>query len=48
MSLFLRNTVDYIIIIYFNCKWGFPGGSGNTVRHNTQLTNITQNNTTIK
>jgi hypothetical protein len=25
-----------------------PGGSGTTVRHNTQITHITQNNTTIK
>jgi hypothetical protein len=25
-----------------------PGGSGSTIRHNTQITLITQNNTTIK
>jgi hypothetical protein len=25
-----------------------PGGSGTTIRHNTQITHITQNNTTIK
>jgi hypothetical protein len=25
-----------------------PGGSGTTVRHNAQITHITQNNTTIK
>jgi hypothetical protein len=25
-----------------------PGGSGTTIRHNTQTTHITQNNTTIK
>jgi hypothetical protein len=25
-----------------------PGGSGTTTRHNTQLTHITQNNTTLK
>jgi hypothetical protein len=36
------------IIIYFNCKWVLPGGSGYTIRHNKQITHITQNNTTIK
>jgi hypothetical protein len=25
-----------------------PGGSGNTIRHNKQITHMTQNNTTIK
>jgi hypothetical protein len=25
-----------------------PGGSGYTIRHNKQITHITQNNTTIK
>jgi hypothetical protein len=25
-----------------------PGGSGTTIRHNTQTTHITRNNTTIK
>jgi hypothetical protein len=25
-----------------------PGGSGNTIRHNEQITHITQNNTKIK
>jgi hypothetical protein len=30
------------IIIYLNCKWVLPGGSGTTIRHNTQITHITQ------
>jgi hypothetical protein len=35
--------------IYFKTANGFsPGGSGTTIRHNTQTTHITQNNTTIK
>jgi hypothetical protein len=34
-----------IIIIYSNYKLVFTGGSGTTVRHNTQLTHMTKNNT---
>jgi hypothetical protein len=35
---------NYIIIIIINCnyKWALPGGSGTTVRHNTQLTHHTK------
>jgi hypothetical protein len=33
------------LFIYINCKWVLPGGSGTTIRHNTQITHITQNNT---
>jgi hypothetical protein len=36
------------IDIYFNCKCVFTLGSGTTIRHNTQTTYITQNDTTIK
>jgi hypothetical protein len=31
-----------IIIIYLNYKWVFTGGSGTTIRHNTQITHHTQ------
>jgi hypothetical protein len=31
-----------IIVIYFNCKWFLPGGSGNTMRHNAQITHHAQ------
>jgi hypothetical protein len=34
-----------IIIINFNCKLVLTDGSGTTIRHNTQVTHITQNNT---
>jgi hypothetical protein len=34
-----------IIIIYFNYKWALPSGSGTVVRHNTEITHITRNNT---
>jgi hypothetical protein len=38
-----------VCIIFILTANGFlPGGSGNTMRHNKQLTHITQNNTTIK
>jgi hypothetical protein len=41
-----RYIIMYIFILTAN---GFsPGGSGITIRHNTQTTHITQNNTTIK
>jgi hypothetical protein len=46
--LFSDKTLHYYIIvvfIYFNCKWVLPGGSGTTIRHNTQTTHVTQNNT---
>jgi hypothetical protein len=34
-----------IIIIFLNWKCVLPGGSGTAIRHNTQITHITQNNT---
>jgi hypothetical protein len=38
--------IIYIFILTAN---GFlPGGSGTTVRHNTQIPHITQNNTRLK
>jgi hypothetical protein len=44
-QLEILETKFIIIIIYLNCKWGLPGGSGTTIRHNKQITHITQNNT---
>jgi hypothetical protein len=29
-------TIIIIIIIIYNCKWVFNGGSGTTITHNTQ------------
>jgi hypothetical protein len=42
---YLLNFVFYLLFIYLNCKWVLPGGSDTTIRHNTQITHITQNNT---
>jgi hypothetical protein len=39
---------DGVIIIYLTANGASPGGSGTTIKHNTQTTHITQNNTTIK
>jgi hypothetical protein len=36
------------IIVYLTADGFLPGCSGYTVRHNKQITHITQNNTTIK
>jgi hypothetical protein len=35
----------FLFPICFNFKWGFAGGSGATLRYNTQIIHITQNNT---
>jgi hypothetical protein len=38
-----------LLLLFILTADGFlPGGSGNTMRHNKQITHITQNNTTIK
>jgi hypothetical protein len=38
-----------LLLLLFITANGFsPGGSGTTIRHNTQITHITQNNTTHK
>jgi hypothetical protein len=34
-----------IIITYLNCRWVFIRWQCTTIRHNTQITHITQNNT---
>jgi hypothetical protein len=37
-----------LLLFILNSNGLSPGGSGTTVKHNTQTTHITQNNTTIK
>jgi hypothetical protein len=34
-----------LLFIYLTANGGLPGGSGTTIRHNAQITYITQNNT---
>jgi hypothetical protein len=43
-----RDNIIIIIIIILTANGYLPGGSGTIIRHNTQITNFTQNNTTIK
>jgi hypothetical protein len=39
----------FLLLIFILTANGFsPGGSGTTIGHNTQITHITQNNTTSK
>jgi hypothetical protein len=47
---FVSGSIILIIIyLFILTATGFlSGGSGNTIRHNKQITHITQNNTTIK
>jgi hypothetical protein len=35
-------------VIFINCKWVFTQWQWFTIRHNKQITHITQNNTTLK
>jgi hypothetical protein len=47
--IYLSSSLKHIIYIFILTANGFsPGGSGTTIRHNTQTTHITQNNTTIE
>jgi hypothetical protein len=40
---------EELLLLFILTSNGYsPGGSGTTIRHNTQITHITQNNTTIK
>jgi hypothetical protein len=44
-----RRRFIIILLLFILTANGFlPGGSGYTIRHNKQITHITQNNTTIK
>jgi hypothetical protein len=47
--LYEKLTVIIIILLFTLTANGFlPGGSRTTIKYNTQITHITQNNTTIK
>jgi hypothetical protein len=37
-----------LLLLILTANGVLPGGSGNTIRQNKQITHITQNNTTIK
>jgi hypothetical protein len=37
-----------LLFIFLTANGVLPGGSGNRIRHNKQITHIPQNNTTIK
>jgi hypothetical protein len=45
-----QTTRYYLLLLLFilTANGFLPGGSGYTIRHNKQITHITQNNTTIK
>jgi hypothetical protein len=48
-GLFFLGVKQLQILLFILTANGFlPGGSGTTIRHNSQITHITQNNTTIK
>jgi hypothetical protein len=36
--LLLLSLLLILLLILFNCKWVLPGGSGNTIRHNKEIT----------
>jgi hypothetical protein len=42
MNILCSLLLWVIIIIYLNCKWGFPRWQCTTIRHNTQITHRTQ------
>jgi hypothetical protein len=39
---------ELFLYLYLTVNGVSPGGSGTTIRHNTQITHIIQNNTTMK
>jgi hypothetical protein len=46
---YVRQLLLLLLLLYILTANGFlPGGTGNTKRHNKQITHITQNSTTIK
>jgi hypothetical protein len=45
MMIILAALTVFIIIIYCNCKWVLPHGSGTTIWHNAQIMHIIQHNT---
>jgi hypothetical protein len=45
----LHKILSLLLLLFiFTANSFLPGGSGNTIRHNKQITHITQNNTMIK
>jgi hypothetical protein len=38
-------TLLFLLLFVLTVNGFLPGGSGSTIRHNTQITHITQNNT---
>jgi hypothetical protein len=48
LNQFLPQNITPIYYLFFTANWILPGGSGNTIRQNKQITHITQNNTTVK
>jgi hypothetical protein len=45
---FVRTLYEILLLFILTANGYLPGGSGNTIRHNKQITHSTQNNTTIK
>jgi hypothetical protein len=45
---FESDAVTFYFCLYLTANGFSSGGSGTTIRHNTQITHIIQNNTTIK
>jgi hypothetical protein len=43
-NFYFKQLFIIFVIIYLNWKWFLPGGSGTTIRHNTQIKHITQSN----
>jgi hypothetical protein len=44
-SAYNKVLFKILLLLYLSCKWDFTRGSDTTIRHNTQITHITQNNT---
>jgi hypothetical protein len=40
-----KDIVKNLLLFILTANGFLPGGSGTTIRHNTQITHITQNNT---
>jgi hypothetical protein len=47
-AVFKNNHYLLLLLFILTARGFLPGGSGSTIRHNTQITHIPQNNTTIK
>jgi hypothetical protein len=38
-----KNIILLLLLYILAANWFLPGGTGTTIRHNTQITHITQN-----